>query len=159
MPLPMIRAAEIGDELQFRILFTEYLEDQLERGNDLVPDQKTMDFLTGMFEQYVTKALDGVVLLADDVGILMWGEMGKISPITNRYGRVAQGWGTYVRKDFREQGLSKRLRAIAMMELREMGFDAVMGAILVNASEAAEKSATKIGLEIYLRTGVIPLGA
>jgi len=153
-----IREAQIGDELVFNMLFLEYLEDQYKRGNDLVPDEKTMDFITGIFEQYVTGTLDGIVLLADEEAVLMWGEAGP-PVVTNRHGRVAQGWGTYVRAGSRGVGLSSRLRTTAKLRLKEMGFDAVLAAVLKDSSEAAVISIVNAGLHLYAHTGVISLRA
>ena len=153
----MIREGVYEDEMLFRILFMEYLEDQYDLGNDIVPDHKSIEFFVKQAWYYSHKILDGIVLFSDENAVLMWGEPVG-SPTTNRHGKVAIGWGTYVRKDFRGNGISKEMRNIAKKALFEMGFSYVHGSLLVNCSEASKKSAYNIGLRMNSVSGLIPLG-
>ncbi len=129
----VIRQATEQDLPMFSQLWLELIKEELQLGGEFRPTLHTLDFFVRAFSAYISKALDGVVLLAEpDHGILMWGEPGPHYPDTWR-GKIAIGHGTYVRPELRRQGISKDLWARARQLLLEMEFDFVLGtAALMN---------------------------
>jgi len=122
-------AAQLEDRDLFKTLWIKYLQETAQAGGPYLPTEKTLGFYTSLFIAYSSGRWDGVVLLASDAaGVLMWGAVpGDDLPLDFRYGRVAQGWGTYVEPAHRRQGVASALRTVAKRRLVEMGFDAVIG--------------------------------
>ena len=150
-----VRRATPNDATLFQELWKEYLEDQAEKGGDIVPDPRSLRTFVQLFHKYTEGDLSGLVLLgARGNAVLMWGD--PVIELTLRFGRVAQGWGTYVRPEFRRKGISKQLRDLAVPALREAGFDAVLGTGLIGNEEGLING-VGYGFEIYAQQGVLRL--
>lgn len=151
-----ITIATIGDLDKFKELWSEFQNEQYKSGHsDLLPSGRNLDVFTSYFLNYVTGKLSGVCLLgANRNAVILWGDSG--TAFEYKYGKVAQGWGTYVRSDHRQHGWSKALRAIASEILRGMGFDAVLGQAH-NENNGGLDSGIKAGFNIYASVGIIKL--
>lgn len=137
-----IREATQKDYPTFLKLWVEYLESQLLLGGDVLPTPKTISFFTVVFNAYVEAERRGVVLLAGDYGVSLWGEDIGDLPVDSRYAPLARGWGTYVTPDHRREGLGNALREHGSRRMYEMGFSYIAGTILVT-NEVSTQSLKK----------------
>ena len=90
------------------------------------------------------------------VGVLLWGNAAE-SPIDTTLGRAAQGWGTYVIPEARGVGVSSKLRRAGAKVMRELGFDAVVGAA-DRLNERGLETGKRSGFRITQQLGVLDLG-
>ena len=125
--LTEIRNATLEDRDLFLQMWMELLMDVEKLGGEIVPNQKAAEAGGRLFDDYVSGEFDGIVLFADDVGLLMWGELAKEPLFDSRFGRLAQGWGTYVRREARMEGVASTLRMEGRRQLKELGFDGISG--------------------------------
>lgn len=116
------------DRVVFREMWTEYLKDLQALGGEQLPTERTLDFYLGLFDRYTEDPSQGAAYFAGDpcVGVILWGDAGDM-PWDHTLGRVAYGWGTYVRPPARGMHLSKVLRDVAASHLTHVGFDSVLG--------------------------------
>ena len=128
----VIREATAQDYPTFLKLWISFLENQLLMGGDVLPTPKTISFFTVVFNAYITGERRGVVLLAGDYGVSLWGEDMGESPIDCKYVPLARGWGIYVTPEYRRKGLSTQLYEYGARRMAEMGFSYVCGMILIN---------------------------
>lgn len=126
----MIRRARLDDRRAFMLLWEEYLKDLQDMGGEIIPSKRTLLFFSKVFAAYTQNHDRGVCLIYFDgkipAAVLLWGEILPL-PIDTTLGRIAQGWGTYIRLKYRGKGLSSELRAAASFILREAGFNSVIG--------------------------------
>lgn len=120
-----IQIAQPSDLGRFSVLWKRYLTELRELGGDMLPTPKNIRFFCGLFASYTQKQLRGVCVLGNRHSCLIWGEIAN--PLDTIYENWAVGWGTYVDRNHRGQGLSKAMRDVASAELREMGFSVVIG--------------------------------
>jgi hypothetical protein len=151
-----IRHATPEDRELFLSLWGEFAGDIRENGYELLWTDRTRDFFGRLFDSYVSGELDGVVLLAGADGALIWGEVSKEPPYDTAFGRIAYSWGSYLRKLLRRMHISSQMRAIAIGELRDMGFDSILGAARKN-NVAGYQSALKTGFVEHSMNGVLRL--
>lgn len=151
-----IRRATPDDRELFLSLWGEFAGDIRENGYELLWTDRTRDFFGRLFDSYVSGELDGVVLLAGSDGALIWGEVSKEPPYDTAFGRIAYSWGSYLRKPLRRRHISSQMRAIAIKELRYMGFDSILGAARKN-NVAGYQSALKTGFVEHSMNGVLRL--
>lgn len=127
----MIRLATPEDEGVFRMLWMEYLEEAAKNpAVDLLPTEKNLEVLVGIFRGYVTAEQRGSVLMAWDgepQGVIMWGELP--TGLDSKYGDFFVGWGTYVRPRHRDTGVSKALREMAALHCKQLGAQRIVGSI------------------------------
>lgn len=152
-----IRHATAGDRDLFMTLWREFALDIQGNGYELRWTPRTESFFCTLFDAYVSESLDGVVLLAGTDGALIWGEIGKEPLFDTSFGRIANGFGTYLRRSLRGLGLSTRMREIAAARLSEMGFDCVLGAAR-HENRAGYESSLSFGFVEHSVTGVLRLG-
>lgn len=159
-----IRDATRQDRRLFLSLWHDYLKELRDLGSEVLPTDRTLTFYAGLFDGYVGGVLHGVVLFSvrgpatpDDVGVLMWGEVPSTGahPETE-FGRIAQGWGTYIAPAARGEGLSSSLRREAKRRLREMGFDSVIGGAHTMNDRGLD-TGVGAGFRIYQKLGVLDL--
>jgi len=162
-----IRLSNPEDAPAFMELWGEYLNQQWEDGGELVPTSTTLSSFASLFTLYTTghkpmgpgvRGRDGVAVFgADENAVLLWGTTGGAAPFDFRWGRTANGWGTYVRSRHRGKGWSARMRAAASKYMREeLGFDAVIGTAH-NENPVGLETGLRAGFEIYAQTGVLRL--
>lgn len=151
-----IRHATAEDRSLFMELWKEFALDIRGNGYELLWTPRTEAFFGGLFDAYLSKDLDGVVLLAGSDGALIWGEIGKEPLFDTTFGRIANGFGTYVRRSLRGIGLSRRMREIAAADLYAMGFDCVLGAAR-HENVAGYESSLAFGFSEHSVTGVLRL--
>lgn len=151
-----IRNAVAEDRELFLSLWSEFARDIRGNGYELIWTDRTERFFGRLFDSYVSRELDGVVLLAGSDGALIWGEIGKEPLFDTTFGRIANGFGTFIRSEFRGIGLSTRMRQMAARQLCEMGFDSVVGAAR-HENAAGYGSSLAFGFEEHSVTGVLRL--
>lgn len=160
-----IRLSTPNDGQRFLELWTEYLTEQYEAGGELVPSSSTLSTFMQLFRLYTqgenpvgpsSRGTQGVVVFgAKENAVLLWGATGVAFDF--RWGRTANGWGTYVRPKYREQGWSARMRECAGRYMRDaLGFEAVMG-MATDDNKVGLETGIKAGFEIYGKQGVLRL--
>lgn len=150
---PRVREAKDNDLDRglFATLWKEFLEDQFAKGSHIRPTDENVKVFLNIYDNYLSGKFAGVVLFVGLDAVCMMGDTGNVFDST--YGKIAKGWGTYVRPNKRGQGISKRLREAGYNKLREMGFDNVFGDLLLGNTEG-EKS---IKWEPYATLGRVSL--
>ncbi len=130
-----IRRATRKDFASFNTLWQGLAIDQSKRGGQFAWEERVMAAFWGpLFWAYVNYERPGVCLLAgieETNAVLLWGAPLVPSMVTLRDEPVAHGWGVYVNAAQRGTGLSRRLRAAACNELRDLGFKRVFGSVIV----------------------------
>lgn len=127
----MIRQATQADFPTFLRLWLDYIQDQHEQGDPMLPTPKTISFFTLLFSAYVTGVRRGVVLLDEDHAVMLWGEGLADSPIDTEHDPQARSWGVYVAPGHRSKGISRALYDTAKKILREMGFKTMTTGVLI----------------------------
>ena len=119
-----------SDRKHFMALVEEFVKEGTSPG--MVWGEETAYFFDSLFEQYVptmkprglvTYCPQGVVVICS-VGFSL---AGGVMPYNSPWGKTAAGWGTYVRKEARRQGLAGRMRQLVIQRLKELGYCAVTG--------------------------------
>jgi hypothetical protein len=151
-----IRDAKVEDKDLFMELWEEFVSDVRGNGYEIVWTPRTEGFFSYLFDSYLDKTLDGVVILCGNDGALIWGETAKEPAFDTIFGRMAYGFGTYLRNRIRGQGLSRAMRDVATRDLTTMGFDSVFGAARAN-NKAGYQSSLSFGFEEHSMTGVLKL--
>lgn len=149
-----IREATAQDYPTFLKLWISFLEDQLVMGGDVLPTPKTISFFTVVFNAYITGERRGVVLLAADYGVSLWGEDMAESPVDSSFSPLARGWGTYVMPEHRREGLGNALREYGSRRMREMGFAYIAGTILVTnevSTQSLKKYETSTPMMLHIK--------
>ena len=141
-----IREATAGDYPTFLKLWIDLIESQAAMGGDMLPTPKTLSFFTVVFDAYLNGNRRGVVLLAGDYGVSLWGEDLADSPIDTKYAPYARGWGTYITPAHRREGLGSAMREYGCRRMREMGFTHVTGLLLLT-NEVSRQSLKKYETE------------
>lgn len=85
-----VREAKGRDIGLFRKLWTQFLETQRTQGSGR--DVKALALYEHLFNSYVAKEADGIVLFVADKGVLMWGEHGPLDIYTEK---TVAAWGDY----------------------------------------------------------------
>lgn len=126
----MIRKAHPVEVKGFSQLWLEFLIEHKEEGSETLPTGETMRFVRQLFHEYTSGFIGGVALVADIggndfAGGLLWGSRG-MSPVDTTWGNTAFGWGTYVRPEYRGDGLGSQLVAEGLSQLTAQGFDTIV---------------------------------
>lgn len=85
-----VREARPRDIGLFRKLWTQLLAMQREQGSSR--DVKALSLYEHMFNLYLSKEADGIVLFVADKGVLMWGAHGPLDVYTEK---TVAAWGDY----------------------------------------------------------------
>ena len=137
-----IHEATERDYPTFLKLWVALMESQAELGSDILVTPKNVAFFTALFNIYLGGMRRGVVLLAGDCGVSMWGEDVADSPLDTKYAPFARGWGTYITPEHRRQGLASQMREYGSRRMHEMGFKYV-GGVLLLSNEISQQSLKK----------------
>jgi L-amino acid N-acyltransferase YncA len=145
----MIRKATEKDRNNFKLLWAEFLIDANKLGSDMLPTEKNLQVMLNAFDNYVSGALDGVVVIAfsdDDkpIGAAMCGELNKESMFDSAFGRGASQWGHYVREEYRNAGIAAKMNTLAFRNIKKLGFDVVIGPVL-ESNVSSMKTAMRVG--------------
>jgi len=137
------------DLRKFEMLWEEYLEENHKAGDIMLPTKANLKSFRQIASAYVESPELGFVLLAEEkkipVGVLMWGALPSLGFETT-LGKTANGWGTYVRPEWRGKGLSSELREQARVLLKAIGINTLMGSVLPG-NLPAEGSVDSLGFE------------
>lgn len=118
-----VRAALPHDRGAAEAMIREFLAEMHERGSEVLPTDRSVDFYMGVFDSYVDGAIPGAAIISGGwAGISM---AGHPHPLDLSFGETATGWLTYVRPQFRGTGLGSALRALLRQTLRDHGFTAI----------------------------------
>jgi len=159
----MFREATAADRGEFLTLWTEFLKETEGFGGAHTPDRETLGDVRALFDAYVGGSRFGMCTLYEPEGLGPqgagfcgegWG-VGAIRP--QKWGRVAWGWGIYIRPEFRRQQVAHKLHIHIARGLKDLGFDTVVGNMLVG-NEAAIQSALGADWRPHSITHIIPLG-
>jgi GNAT superfamily N-acetyltransferase len=150
----MIRQATQADFPTFLRLWLDYMQDQQEQGEPLLPTPKTIGFFTLLFSAYVSGARKGVVLLDEDRAVMLWGGGLAEAPFDTSHDPQARSWGVYVAPEHRGKGISRALYETAIKHLREMGFKTMTTGVLIGNS-VGRSSLISEGFEFTHMTGAL----
>jgi hypothetical protein len=85
-----VREAKGRDIGLFRKLWTLLIQTQCEQGSGR--DLKALALYEHLFNRYVAKEADGIVLFVADKGVLMWGDHGPLDVYAEK---TVASWGDY----------------------------------------------------------------
>jgi GNAT superfamily N-acetyltransferase len=122
----VIRAATADDRGQFIALWAEHLKEGEQAGDFRRASARTMTFYLALFDCYVSGALEGIVLLHERGGVLLWGEQ-PASAFDTPGDKIAVGYGTYVVPEARGVGVGSELHEAAWAWVRAHGFTHWLG--------------------------------
>lgn len=143
----VVRLAEMSDRGRLQGLMREFLVENAQNGSDILPTERSLAFLDEMVFAYIDTRLLGAVTVAtvDDVlvGFVLAGETpSRGLPYDSALGKVAFGWGSWVHPAARRMGLARRMRELAVEELKRYRFETLTGGVHVgNPGAAAELAA------------------
>ena len=92
----------------------------------------------------------GVCVLVADCAFGLATDTGMV--VDTDFGQAAFGHGTYVRPQYRQQGLSKLIRDRVREELRARGFQTVIGGLHLQ-NDVAVRSLDHTGFTAYMLLG------
>lgn len=149
----MFRDARPADREAFLGLWTEFITELQPYGGGWKATPETLSDTRNLFDAYVEGSLLGLVVLyhppgEEPQGFGFIGETGGRGAIRDsRYGKLAHGWGIYLRPEHRQKRIAYYLQVNIGKKIRELGFDTVNYTILAG-NEAAIKSAEAVGFEL-----------
>jgi hypothetical protein len=140
------RYAIPADRNHFMTLVEEFVKEGTSPG--MVWGPATEAFFGGLFDEYTSTwrmlprkngvvQTNGVVVLCRDGFSLA----GGVMPYNSPWGKTAAGWGTYVKREARRQGLAGKMRQLVIQRLKELGFCAVTGGTHPDNAGAVESVA------------------
>jgi GNAT superfamily N-acetyltransferase len=127
----IIRPATTDDGSDLILLFWKMLEELDQFGHDMLPTaDNAWRFCT---EVLAPGLVDKTVIVADAgepelAGALFW--TLSDSGYETRY-KAAVGYGTYVKPDWRGQGLATQMRQIGICRLKQLGVERLYGTVLM----------------------------
>jgi len=144
---PTFRAAGRADRHIFLDMWQGYLDDQYEGGSGVPPTEHNLREYLKLYDSYVTGALHGLCMLAEDeegepAGLIFAGEElpGALN-LDTPMGRCITLWGVYVRPAFRGQHLAWQMQDAAHVIWRDtMNFKTCVSTVLLGYPQA-EKNA------------------
>jgi hypothetical protein len=160
----VIRHARKSDRDAFLGLWAAMLVENHGIGGEILPTQRNIDYFGRVFDDYQAERFQGVCVVAEGedtslYGCLLWGDSGP-SSLETRFGRIAMGWGTYVRPECRLLGISTELRgpgSLARVALREMGFDSVLGSAVETNEAGIRSGLDRCGFRLHGIVAVLDL--
>lgn len=144
----MFRDAQPADRKEFLDLWADCLEEIEGLGGESVVDIDTMRAVRDLFDAYVSGDLAGVCVLYQPPGEPILGaafcgeDWGKPTIPKGKFGRIAWGWGVYLKPLYRMERISYYLQENARKKLARLGFDTLCGEILL--TNEASLAATKL---------------
>lgn len=140
-----VRKAKERDLGLFRKLWKPYMEEENGGGNPVQGSDRNVAFYEQLFKKYTSGEWPGCCLFVGEDGVLLWGYGGQ-RPLDLDWdaARLAHGWGVYVRPESRKNGISRALYEAGREEMRQLGFERVMGEINLN-NEAGVRAAEEGG--------------
>ena len=148
----MFRDARKQDLPEFIQLWTEFIEELALVGGEFVADENTLRDVRNLFDAYVSGALNGLVVLYEPPGggpqgVGFIGETRGTPAIRgSTTGRVAHGWGIYIRPAHRKLHIAKALQENIGRKLIKLRFDTVSYTILTD-NQAGVASAECVGMK------------
>lgn len=141
-----VRLATPEDYDQFMTLAAAYLVELRERGSEIRPTARSLQFYADLFHTFIIhrKLIEkdqavrppyAVVLMVEDYAFSA--AMGVPHVFDTDFGYTAYGHGTYVHPDHRRKGLSVLLRDRMRAELRLRGFETIVGGVHLGNETAA----------------------
>ena len=140
-----VRKAKPEDRKLFLKLFKEHLEAIEGEPGRILPTEKNLEVVGRIFDTYVNKDLQGIVLLVAQDAFLIHGEQGPPLFETN-LGKTATSWGVYVREPLQRQGVYQAMYKRAKKLLKEMEFDSVIGFVMAEGGPGLGAS-KKVGFK------------
>jgi L-amino acid N-acyltransferase YncA len=141
-----VRLAELKDAALFITLWRKFLRELRATGGDILPTNRTMSFFADLFNAYVSRQMKGVIVLADDHSVLMWGETKRyVDSINDPF---VLGFGTYVDPEHRQKGICRLMRKKAIEVCKDLGMKGVIGEV---------HSKNDVGLSASLADGFEPM--
>jgi hypothetical protein len=147
----LFRDARLEDREAFLGLWTEFSEAIEPWGGEYRSDLDTLRDVRRLFDAYVEGSLAGLVVLYEPPGespqgFGFIGETGGGAVIRDSVcGKIARGWGIYIRKGHRRKHIAHYLQLSIGRKLVEMGFDTVSMSILIG-NVAASRSFENDGM-------------
>lgn len=162
MPDIVVRKAKIDERGPYLRMWKEFLVEDLSLGGDILPNERNLKQMMGLFTAYDSHLIPGVNVSAwrgeDLVGVAMCGQ----TPPTDFWlesprGVSATVWGEYVHPDYRRRGISLRmLQYIQDVMVSEMGIDYAY--TTVNRNDAAEANAQSWCGDFLAKTFIYKVG-
>lgn len=147
------RLATSTDLHTFLTLAGAYLVELHNLGSEIQPTPNSLSFYQLVFEMVTSPASSdcGVCVLTGDYGFSIASEVSA-PMVDTEFGRTAFGHGTYVRPEYRRQGVSKLLRDRVRGELIARGFNTVIGGIHLQ-NDVAVQSLDRTSFTPYMLLG------
>lgn len=120
-----VRVAKKQDKKLFLRLFVEYLQAVKDYPGAIKLTDRTLETFDKLFDLYLDREFDGIILLVAQDCFLMQGEQPQ--PYDTNFGKTAFCWGAYARESLAEKGAYQAMQKRALVLLKAMGFDSVMG--------------------------------
>jgi GNAT superfamily N-acetyltransferase len=137
----IIRPATTDDMLDLVPLFWDMLKELDQYGHDMLPTANN----AWMFCRDVLEPglVDGTVIVAEEKGQVLGALFWTLSDsgYETRH-KAAVGYGTYVKPDWRGQGLATQMRQIGICRLKQLGVEKLYGTVLTG-NVAGRASAAK----------------
>lgn len=154
----VIRVATSDDRPSARRLIRDFLVDMHERGSEVVPSFRSIDFYSSLFDAYASGEILGAVIIAtinsNAIGLSM---TGHVHPLDLSFGQTATGWVTYVAPAYRGTGIASEMRGRLRDCLRAQGFVAI-AAGYHTWNESSRQLAETRGFKSVQMYGYEPIG-
>lgn len=153
-----VRLATIEDRNIFMELWKEYLEIQEDLGDFMRATESTLSVYEAFFLDAVQPG-KGVVVIAED-GDYPCGALMRVKlclPFDITLGKTAMSFGIYVRKEFQNQGIAKRLAGRAAIELKKHNFDTVLSEVMTG-NGMGDRYSDSMGYKIVRTVRILSLG-
>jgi GNAT superfamily N-acetyltransferase len=141
-----VRLATPDDRGFFLRLWWDYLVEMREKGSEILPTERTLDFYATVLDSYLTGERVGVAIVQYPIAVSMAGDATPAWDSTQ--GQTAIGWGTYVEPGFRSRGVARKIRDFVIAELTKQGFETLLGTVGVGDPEALASIRKVPGVEI-----------
>lgn len=118
-----VRLAVPSDRTSAAAMVREFMIEMRDRGSEVIPSDRSLAFYMSLFDNYTSGEILGAAIISGGgCGISL---AGHVHPLDLVHGQTATGWLTYVRPQFRGNGLGSTLRAMLRDTLRRQGFTAI----------------------------------
>lgn len=118
-----VRVAVSGDRSMAAAMIREFMVEMRDRGSEVIPSDRSLAFYLSLFDNYTSGEILGVAIISGGGGGVSMA--GHVHPLDLVHGQTATGWLTYVRPQFRGNGLGSTLRILLRNTLRRQGFTAI----------------------------------
>lgn len=121
-----VRQAKPNDKKLVMRLASNYLMAVKDIPGAFALTNRTLATFDALFDLYVERKFDGVVLLVAQDAFLMQGE-GPDNPYDTNFGKTAWCWGAFASGKLEDEGVYLKMQQRALVLLKAMGFDTVCG--------------------------------